>query len=208
MNRILFVNVLILLVFAGVFYWSDEKRKVESAMAEGEVLPETDVETAGSTSVQEDRKEEQKEDYIHWVDFGVSKFALSEAYEYDRDTYGTKEHIGWIDLLAYTAAFTGGSFDDDKTVCKYMEQMKEKIGQGEELQTLVKDLEYFSYYQEAYGAVLSGMVGEYEIETVSEETGRKVWEKRYGLKAFSPIAKGFPYSDYDDFGVSRSYGYK
>ena len=84
MNRILFVNVLILLVFAGVFYWSDEKRKVESAMAEGEVLPETDVETAGSTSVQEDRKEEQKEDYIHWVDFGVSKFALSEAYEYDR----------------------------------------------------------------------------------------------------------------------------
>ena len=208
MNRILFVNVLILLVFAGVFYWSDEKRKVESAMAEGEVLPETDVETAGSTSVQEDRKEEQKEDYIHWVDFGVSKFALSEAYEYDRDTYGTKEHIGWIDLLAYTAAFTGGSFDDDKTVCKYMEHMKEKIGQGEELQTLVKDLEYFSYYQEAYGAVLSGMVGEYEIETVSEETGRKVWEKRYGLKAFSPIAKGFPYSDYDDFGVSRSYGYK
>ncbi len=30
----------------------------------------------------------------------------------------------------------------------------------------------------------------------------------YGLKAFSPIAKGFPYSDYDDFGVSRSFGYR
>ena len=34
------------------------------------------------------------------------------------------------------------------------------------------------------------------------------WEKRYGLKAFSPIAKGYAYSDYDDFGASRSYGYK
>lgn len=35
-----------------------------------------------------------------------------------------------------------------------------------------------------------------------------VWETKYGLKAFSPVAKGFGYSDYDDFGVSRSYGYK
>lgn len=34
------------------------------------------------------------------------------------------------------------------------------------------------------------------------------WENRYGLKAFHPIAKGFQYSDYDDFGVSRTYGYK
>ena len=32
-------------------------------------------------------------------------------------------------------------------------------------------------------------------------------EKHYGLKAFSPIAAGFYYTDYDDFGASRSYGY-
>lgn len=31
---------------------------------------------------------------------------------------------------------------------------------------------------------------------------------KYGLKAFSPIAKGFPYNDYDDFGAARSYGFK
>ena len=29
----------------------------------------------------------------------------------------------------------------------------------------------------------------------------------YGLKAFSPIAKTFPFCHYDDFGASRSYGY-
>ena len=34
------------------------------------------------------------------------------------------------------------------------------------------------------------------------------WKHTYGLKAFHPIAKSFPYSDYDDFGVSRSYGYR
>lgn len=211
MNRILFVNVLILLVFAGVFYWSDEKRKVESALAENrgeEIRMETGAGVAESPDTQKNEEKETEEDYIHWVDFGVSKFALVQAYEYDRDTYGTKEHIGWVDLLAYTASYTGGAFDNDQTVCGYMEQMEEKIRKGEELEGIVKDLKYFSYYQEAYGAVLSGMVGEYEIEVLSEETGRKTWEKRYGLKAFSPIAKGFPYSDYDDFGVSRSYGYK
>ena len=53
-------------------------------------------------------------------------------------------------------------------------------------------------------AVLGGLIGEYEIQ--ESEGGPYV--KKYGLKAFSPIAKGFPYSDYDDFGVSRSYGYK
>ena len=29
-----------------------------------------------------------------------------------------------------------------------------------------------------------------------------------GLKAFSPIAKNFPYSDYSDFGAARDYGYR
>lgn len=194
MRRILFVNILILLAFASVSYWTEEKQKIEAAMAAG--------------TKEESKEEEKKEDYIKWVDFGVSKFAMTEAYEYDRDTYGTDVHIGWIDLLAWTAAHTGGTFNDDRTVCQYMEALEEKVSKGEELSRLVKELQYFPYYQEAYSAVLGGMVGEYEIEEPSEDGGDSVWTKKYGLKAFHPIAKGFPYSDYDDFGVSRSYGYK
>lgn len=53
---------------------------------------------------------------------------------------------------------------------------------------------------------MGGFVGEYEIQKKRED-GKAEWEKCYGLKAFSPIAKGFEYSDYDDFGASRSYGY-
>lgn len=42
----------------------------------------------------------------------------------------------------------------------------------------------------------------------SNSQGQSVaWQKKYGLKAFSPIADGYWYSDYDDFGVGRSYGY-
>ena len=68
-------------------------------------------------------------------------------------------------------------------------------------------MDYYDYYLEAYEAVLGGMVGEYEMETEAED-GTRSFETRYGLKAFSPIARGFDYSDYDDFGSSRSYGYK
>ena len=50
--------------------------------------------------------------------------------------------------------------------------------------------------------MLGGMVVDYKIK----ENGK--WTKKYGLKAFHPIAKTFPYSDYDDFGVSRSFGYR
>ena len=71
---------------------------------------------------------------------------------------------------------------------------------------LVRDMKYYAYYLEAYEAVLGGFVGEYEIQKKRED-GKAEWEKCYGLKAFSPIAKGFEYSDYDDFGASRSYGY-
>ena len=54
------------------------------------------------------------------------------------------------------------------------------------------------------GAVLDGMVGYFEQESGND----KVWLRKYGLKVFSPIAKNFPYSDFDDFGASRSYGFK
>jgi murein DD-endopeptidase MepM/ murein hydrolase activator NlpD len=156
-----------------------------------------------SEDVDGDTISDGKEDYIHWVEFNVSKFALSEAYEKDLASYGTEHPISWIDLLAYVAAYTGGEFTDDRIVLNCMEDLEEKLSQGEDLSELTKAMTYFPYYQEAYGAVLGGMVGEYEIE---EEIGSMV--KKYGLKAFHPIAKGFPYADYDDFGASRTYGYK
>lgn len=215
MKRILFVNVLILMVFAGVSFWGGEKEKLETAVAQKR-QEEENAETTepGDTEEKEDVQEEEtgkggeeKKDFIRWVDFGVSKFAMEEAYEYDTATYGSDTHLNWIDLLAYAAAYTGGNFSDDKQVLQYMEKLKEELEAGRSLEKLTEDLEYFPYYQEAYSAVLGGMVGEFETEqTVAE--GRKTWVKQYGLKAYHPIAKGFPYNDYDDFGASRSYGYK
>lgn len=91
------------------------------------------------------------------------------------------------------------------------------------MEELTAKMNYYSYYREAYGAVLDGLVGQYEIQIPSQnaplyatpallpdgsQDPDKVWVKKYGLKGFSPIAKNFPYNDFDDFGVARSYGYR
>ena len=50
--------------------------------------------------------------------------------------------------------------------------------------------------------------GEPKAEELHAEGQETTWVTKYGLKAFSPIAKGFPYSEFDDFGTARSYGFK
>lgn len=144
--------------------------------------------------------------YIKWVDFNVSYEALSTAYDLDVKSYEEPVHLNWIELLAYAGAKGGGSFGKDSV--SLIQKLAAELSAGETtIAELTKDMKYYDYYYEAYEAVLGGMVGEYEIEQ-EDETGKKRWKKVYGLKAFSPIAKGFEYTDYDDFGSSRSYGYK
>lgn len=146
------------------------------------------------------------QDYIKWVDFNVSYEALCAAYEWDVDTYDTSHHVNWVELLAYTAARTGGEFD--KGALNVLKETAEKLCQGETtMEELTEKLKYYNYYREAYGAVLDGMVGVFEEERV-DENGRSCYEQTYGLKAYFPLAKGFEYTHYDDFGAGRSFGYK
>ncbi len=235
-------------------------------------------------------------DYIKWVDFTVSYEALCKAYDWDVETHGTEYEIDWVELLAYTAAKTGGKFDRD--ALKTMEKAAEKLAGGEStLEELTEDLKYYPYYKEAYDAAIGGLVGEYwekadagessrtqedaaspqgqdgeddaalsqsqeeeggaalpqgqeeeggaallqgqeeeggaallqEQETRNgnssqregeaggdvslQEQGSRVdtekegYVKRYGLKGYFPLARGFDYTHYDDFGAGRSYGY-
>lgn len=146
--------------------------------------------------------------YIKWVDFDVSSSALGKAYEYDVASQTQEVKLNWIELLAYLGTRYGGDFSRYKE--KDLNELVGKLQSKEEtMNTLTEGMKYYNYYYEAYSAVLGGFVGEYEIQVPGEENPEeKVWVKEYGLKAFLPIAKYFPYSDYDDFGVSRSYGYK
>jgi len=143
----------------------------------------------------------EKEGFIKWVDFNVTYKALSDCLKYDISTHGTDKHASWIDLLAILSSGGGGTFKGYKT--SDLTKITDELAQGKKVEEIAKTLKSFPYYQEAYKAVLDGFVGEYEIE---REDGS--YEKKYGLKAFSPIAKGYSYSHFDDFGASRSYGFK
>lgn len=144
--------------------------------------------------------------FIKWVDFDVTSEALGQALRYDVDSYGKEVHHNWIELLAYLGARYGGDFSRYKEAD--MDNLIGKLNGGANLSTLTADMEYYPYYREAYGAVLEGMVGVYEIQILDEATKEPVWVTKYGLKAFSPIAKNYPYNHFDDFGVARSYGFR
>ncbi len=157
----------------------------------------------GSGGEDGDGKEEEK-DFIKWVDFQVTKEAMQKAFRYDVDTCQAQVHLNWIELLAYLGARYGGDFSKYKAAD--MEKIAGRLLDGEKMEDITGDMKYYSYYLQAYGAVLGGMVGEFQ-EEISGEDG-PVWVTKYGLKAFSPIAKNYPYQDYDDFGAARSYGFK
>ena len=75
------------------------------------------------------------------------------------------------------------------------------------MENITQNMKLYPYYLEAYTAILKEFIGEYEIE-VQKEDGSKEFQKKYGIKAFLPIAKNYGFSHYDDFGAARSYGYK
>ena len=145
--------------------------------------------------------------YIKWVDFGVSVSAMKDALQLDVDSYAVADtvHLDWIELLAYLGTRYGGDFKKYKKAD--LTALAKKLQGGESMAALTEGKKHYPYYLEAYSAVLGGFVGEYEMEKALED-GTKVWERSYGLKAYSPLARGYAYNDYDDFGAGRSYGYK
>lgn len=126
--------------------------------------------------------------------------AHTESYENN-----DKHKINWIEVLAYLGATYGGDFS--KYSAKDMDDVLQELKSGTSIKKLTKSMTYYDYYYEVYSAVLNGFLGKYKEET-QNEAGEKVWEDHYGLTAFSPVAKTFPFSHFDDFGASRNYGYK
>lgn len=142
--------------------------------------------------------------YIKWVDFDVGAGAMARALDLDIESRDSEQPVNWIDILALAAAWTGSGKFSNTTVNKAARALT--ADQSLE-QQLGKQYKYFLYYREAYGAVLGGLAGSYAIE-VDGEDGERYWKPAYGLKAFSPIAAGYWYSHYEDFGASRGYGFQ
>lgn len=152
-------------------------------------------------------EEEEEKDYIKWVDFSVSLEVMEKASKIDIDSHINNEEvkINWIELLAYLGAKYGGNFKSFKQAD--LDNIVNKLKCGESIEDITQNMKLYSYYYEAYDAILNQFIGEYQIEKKKED-GTKEYVQKYGIKAFLPIAKNYGFSHYDDFGNSRSYGYK
>ncbi len=138
--------------------------------------------------------ETEKKNFIKYVEFNVPYLALQKALNIDVDSHNHGGKINWIQLLAYLGAKYGGDFSHYKS--NDMDSLVTKL-QSQTMDEITSSMKHYSYYMEAYTAVLGGLVGTYKVNG----------EEKYGLMGFSPIAKTFPYEDYDDFGTRRTYGY-
>lgn len=155
------------------------------------------------------KNKEEEKDYIRWVDFTPTYNALDQTSKLDIESHNDPNatiQYNWIELLSYLACKYGGDFK--KYNNKDLTELTEKLQTGISMSELTKDMKYYSYYFEAYDAVLHEYIGEYEIEVQDATTSEITYEKKYGIKAFLPIAKNYGFSHYDDFGNARSYGYK
>ena len=187
----------LMLAGGGILSWNrgdaDTDSQVRSIRQENTGAESGDSGEPGKEPVQEKEK-----DYIKWVEFNVTSEAMKKAYQYDLDSYGKEPHLHWVDLLAILGARYGGRLHPVPGGRSGGHRRKLLAG-SQTVEEMTKDMEYYSYYREAYGAVLDGW---WESSSMCIQR-RSLWAE--GLQ---PIAKEFPYSDYDDFGVSRSYGYK
>lgn len=152
--------------------------------------------------------ESEKKSYIKWVDFNATYDALDKTSKLDINSHTNNDTIqyNWIQLLSYLACKYGGDFK--KFNVKDLDALTSKLQNGSSMEDITSSLKNYSYYYEAFDAILHEFIGEYEIEVPNAGTEAKTYIKKYGVKAFLPIAKNYSFSHYDDFGNARSYGYK
>lgn len=141
---------------------------------------------------------EDEAQFIKWIDCKVPYEVMVVAYEYDKQFYKSKEvEYDFIKSLAYLATKNGNKFSVQRDK-KELHTLVEKLKEGKTIDDFYGENKYYKFYVEGYTAIFAEFIGEYknnEGETV------------YGLKNYHPFPKGYWYNHYDDFGVSRTYGY-
>lgn len=150
------------------------------------------------------QEQTEKSSYIKWFEFKPTYEVLQKTATLDIDSHTKNEEVqyNWIELISYLACKYGNDFKKFKQTD--LEKLVTRLKNGETMEEITKDMKLYSYYYEGYEAVLSQFIGNYEIQKPISNKSASV----YGMKAFHPLAQNYSYSHYDDFGNSRSYGYK
>jgi len=176
------------------FIYSEEEGQVdaESGMDE-QTHPQENSDTQTLSS------ESEKKEFIKWIDLNADvkslKLVLALCKEYQKKDI----KLEFSEVLAYLAIKNGNKFCGNSTQ-KFLKKMRTHIDNGGTINELCKDNKYYTYYVDSYKAIFDGIVGEFKRK------GSDTVE--YGVSGYFPLAQGFWYNHYDDFGASRGYGYR
>lgn len=143
--------------------------------------------------------EATQKDYIKWVDLNVPYEVLLKAYELNVNHYYTDNKYDFCESLAYLATKNGNSFSAKKDIRELL-KLENEVNSGKKINDFYGENKYYKYYLEAYNAIFSEFIGEFFDPALNEF--------KYGLKNYHPFPAGYWYNHYDDFGASRSYGFK
>ena len=145
--------------------------------------------------------------YIKWVDFKGTSSVLNKLSDLDISSHNNNDAVkfNWIELMAYLGCKYGGDFSLFKQ--SDLDALVSSLREGKTMESIASNMKLYNYFYQSYDAIFHEYIGEYEIAT-TDDTGNIKYVKKYGLKAFLPIAKGYSFSHYKDFGTSRSYGYR
>ena len=137
-------------------------------------------------------------DYIKWIDLNADYKSLVAVLNFCKEYYKNNNPQEFSEVLAFIATKNGNSFSS-KTTAKYLNELRAKLKEGTAITDIYSNNKYFNYYVKAYSAIFNGIIGEF-TRLGSEKT-------EYGISGFFPLAQGYHYNHYDDFGAKRGYGF-
>lgn len=137
---------------------------------------------------------------IRWAELHITRSALKDCVAADISSESTDTPTPLVELLAVLGTRYGGDFKRYKKadLCGILE----KHADGTNFQEIAANDRLYTYYKRVYSAIFGGFVGWHRVWRDN------AWTEEYGVQVFSPIAAGWSYSHYDDFGAARSYGYR
>lgn len=164
-----------------------------------EICSSNSINVSSTTYIWENKQTETKTNYIKWVDFSPTYKVLLETSKLDIESHNNNSVVqyNWIELLAYLACQYGGDFRNYKS--SDLQNLCSKLDAGNSIHDLAQNFKYYSYYYEAFDAVLHEYIGYYEVAENSPNSTVKYLVQKYGIKVYSPIAKNYSFSHYDDF---------
>lgn len=215
LKQILFFVFVILLVFIIVYFCIFNRLDLFSSNTTIDNLLNSDISgedflnqisNISAYELAEDSQDTSKDSYIKWVDFNGSASLLKKLSDLDISSHNNDAvKLNWIELMAYLGCKYGGNLALFKQTD--LDKLVSELQSGKTIEDLTNNMKLYNYFYESYDAIFHEYIGEYEIQTTDED-GNLCYVKKYGLKAFLPIAKNYSFSHYKDFGSSRSYGYR